>query len=126
MQTTDMSDTMTKVSQVLAPYSSSPGTFTVSQIKATSASNATVSWSYSLNGTAHTAGTSWTLPTQLTGASNNSCNSYPCYLIYAEVSYSYTPFLFSTFMSSFTLGDNIYVTPRSSNCVQYVSVPSTC
>jgi Flp pilus assembly protein TadG len=126
MQTTDMSDTMTKVSQVLAPYSSSPGTFTVSQIKATSASNATVSWSYSLNGTAHTAGTSWTLPTQLKGNSNNSCNSYPCYLIYAEVSYSYTPFLFSTFMSSFTLGDNIYVTPRSSNCVQYVSVPSSC
>jgi Flp pilus assembly protein TadG len=126
MQTSDMSDTMTKVSQVLAPYSSSPGTFTVSQIEATSASNATVSWSYSLNGTAHTAGTSWTLPTQLKGNSNNSCNSYPCYLIYAEVSYSYTPFLFSTFMSSFTLGDNIYVTPRSSICVQYVSVPSSC
>jgi Flp pilus assembly protein TadG len=127
MQTTDMSDTMTKVSQVLAPYSSSPGTFTVSQIKATSASRATVSWSYSLNGTAHTAGTTWTqLPSQLKGASNNSCNSYPCYLIYAEVSYSYTPFLFSTFMSTFTLGDNIYVTPRSSSCVQYLSVPGTC
>jgi Flp pilus assembly protein TadG len=120
----NMSDTMTKVSQVLAPYSSSPGTFTVSQIKATSASNATVSWSYSLNGTAHTAGTTWTLPSLLT--STNSCNSYPCYLIYAEVSYSYTPFLFSTFMSTFTLGDNIYVTPRSSICVQYLGVPATC
>jgi Flp pilus assembly protein TadG len=127
MQTADMSDTMTKVSQVLAPYSSSPGTFTVTQIKATSASNAKVSWSYSLNGTAYTAGTTWTkLPSQLKGASNNSCNSYPCYLIYAEVSYSYTPFLFSTFMSTFTLGDNIYVTPRSSICVQYLSVPGTC
>jgi Flp pilus assembly protein TadG len=123
----NMSDTMTKVSQVLAPYSSSPGTFTVTQIKATSASNATVSWSYSLNGTAYTAGTTWTnLPSQLKGASNNSCSSYPCYLIFAEVSYSYTPFLFSSFMSTIPLADNIYVTPRSSSCVQYLSVPSTC
>lgn len=126
MQATDMSDTMTKVSMVLAPYSSTPGTFTVSQIKATSASAAIVSWSYSLNGTAHTAGTSWTLPAQLTGASNNSCNSYPCYLVYAEVGYSYTPFLFSTFMSTISLNDNIYVTPRSSMCVQYLNVPSSC
>ena len=124
MQSTDMSDTMTKVSQVLAPYSSTPGTFTVSQIKATSASNATVSWSYSLNGTAHTAGTTWTLPTLLN--STNSCNSYPCYLVYAEVSYSYTPFLLSTFMSTITLSDNVYVTPRSSICVQYLGVPTTC
>jgi hypothetical protein len=125
MQTTDMSDTMTKVSQVLAPYSSTPGTFTVTQIKATSASNATVNWSYSLNGTAYTAGTTWTgLPSLL--KSTNSCNSYPCYLIYSEVSYSYTPFLFSTFMSTITLADNIYVTPRSSICVQYLGVPTTC
>jgi Flp pilus assembly protein TadG len=122
---TNMSDTMTKVSQVLAPYSSTPGTFTVTQIKATSASNATVNWSYSLNGTAYTAGTTWTgLPALL--KSTNSCNSYPCYLIYSEVSYSYTPFLFSTFMSTITLADNIYVTPRSSICVQYLGVPTTC
>lgn len=124
IQAANMSDTMTKVSQVIAPYSATPATFTVSQIKATSASNATVNWSYSLNGTAHTVGTTWTLPTQLT--TTNSCNSYPCYLIYAEVSYTYTPFLFSSFVSTFTLSDNIYVTPRSSNCIQYLGVPASC
>jgi Flp pilus assembly protein TadG len=121
----NMSDTMSKVSQVLAPYSSTPGTFTVTQIKATSASSATVSWSYSQGGTAYTQGSSWTrLPALL--KSTNSCNSYPCYLIFAEVSYAYTPALLSTFVSSLTLGDNIYVTPRSSQCVQYLGVPSTC
>ena len=125
IQTANMSDTMTKVSQVLAPYSSSPATFTVTQIKATTASSATVSWSYSLNGTAYTQGSSWTrLPALL--KSTNSCNSYPCYLIFSEVSYAYTPVLLSTFVSSLTLGDNIYVTPRSSQCVQYLGVPSTC
>jgi Flp pilus assembly protein TadG len=125
IQAANMSDTMNKVSQVLAPYSSTPATFTVTQIKMTSASQASVSWSYSLNGTAYSQNSSWTrLPSQLT--TTNSCSTYPCYLIFAEVSYAYKPALLSTFAKSFTLSDNIYVTPRSSACVQYLGVPSTC
>ncbi len=125
IQTANMADTMSKVSQVLAPYSSTPATLTVTQIKMTSATRARVSWSYSLNGTAYSQNSSWArLPSQLT--TTNSCNSYPCYLIFAEISYAYKPALLSAFMSSLTLGDNIYVTPRSSACVQYGGVPSTC
>jgi Flp pilus assembly protein TadG len=125
IQSTDMTAITGSTSAVLAPYSSSPVTATITQIKMTSASRATVSWSYSLNGTAYTQGSSWTrLPSQLT--STNSCNSYPCYLIFSEVSYQYTPLLFSSMLSSLTLGDNLYVTPRSSPCVQYIGVPSTC
>jgi len=125
IQSANMTDITNKVSQVLAPYASAPATLTITQIKMTSASAATVSWSYSLKGTAYSQGSSWTrLPSQLT--TTNSCNSYPCYLIFAETSYAYTPALLSTFISSLTLGDNIYVTPRSSACVQYLGVPSTC
>ena len=125
IQTSDMTAITGSTTAVLAPYSSSPVVATVTQVKLTSASAATVSWSYSLNGTAYTQGTSWTkLPSQLT--STNACNSYPCYLIYAEVSYQYTPLLFSKILSSVNLGDNLYMTPRSSPCVQYNGVPSSC
>ena len=43
-------------STVLAPYSSSPAIVTISQIAVNSSTNATVAWSYSLNGTALTPG----------------------------------------------------------------------
>jgi Flp pilus assembly protein TadG len=40
--------------------------------------------------------------------------------------YSNTP-LFGYFVTSaITLSDNLYVTPRSSVCIQYISTPSTC
>jgi Flp pilus assembly protein TadG len=107
---------------VLAPYSSSPTVVTISQIKATSATNATVSWSYSVNGTA-LAGT-YTLPTNF--AKNTCGGTYPCYVILASVSYTYTP-LFGSYMTGpITLSDSLYVTPRISTCVQYNSIPSSC
>jgi len=125
IQSSDMTAITGSTSSVMAPYSSTPLVAKITQIKMTSASAAVVSWSYSLNGTAYTAGSSWTkLPSQLT--STNACNSYPCYLIFSEVSYQYTPLLFSSILSSINLGDNLYVTPRSSPCVQYLGVPSTC
>ena len=125
IQSSDMTAITGSASAILAPYSSTPVTAKITQIKLTSASAATVSWSYASSGTAYTQGASWTrLPSQLT--STNSCNSYPCYLIFAEVSYAYTPALLTTFVSTINLGDSIYVTPRSSPCVQYQTTPTTC
>src|ERR1700731_1310102 len=125
IQSSDMTAITGATPAVLAPYSSTPVTAKISQIKMTSATIASVSWSYATSGTAYTQGSSWTrLPSQLT--STNACNSYPCYLIYAEVSYAYKPLLFSTITSAFTMADSLYVTPRSSPCVQYLNVPSTC
>jgi len=124
IQTADMTAITGSSAAVLAPYSASPVVEKITQIKAASANAATVSWSYSLNGTAYTQGAAWSLPSQFT--SSNACNSYPCYFIYAEVSYTYTP-AFGYFLTGpITLKDNLYVTPRSSACVQYNSVPSTC
>jgi Flp pilus assembly protein TadG len=125
IQTADMTAITGSSAAVLAPYSGTPVVATITQIKATSANAAAVSWSYSLNGTAYAQGFAWTtLPSQFT--SSNACNSYPCYLIYAEFSYTYTPTFGSFLTGPIALNDNLYVTPRSSVCIQYNNVPATC
>ena len=125
IQSSDMTAITGSASSILSPYSSAPVTAKITQIRMQNANNAKVSWSYALNGTAYAQGSSWkTLPSQLTAS--DPCNSYPCYLIYAEISYAYRPILFSTIISSLNLTDDLYVTPRSSPCVQYQGVPSAC
>jgi Flp pilus assembly protein TadG len=124
IQAADIQAITGATSKVLAPYPSAPVVVTISQIKATSNTSATVSWSYSLNGTAYAAGSPWTkLPSRL--VSTNSCNSYPCYLIFAEVNYTYTPSFGFFVTGPIALSDNLYVTPRSSVCVAYVPQTGT-
>ena len=121
--TSTMSAITGAVSQVMAPYSSTSTIVTISQIKATSASAATVSWSYSVNGTPLT-GSYTGLPSNM--ARNTCNNTYPCYFILSSVAYPYTP-LFGNYMTgSLTLSDTLLVTPRVSKCVQYNNVPATC
>jgi Flp pilus assembly protein TadG len=113
-------------SAILAPYPSSPITLVVSQIKATSATAAVVSWSYSpTTGGALTQGNAYaSLPSNFAA---NSCNStYPCYFILASVSYSFTPTFGAFLTGPIALSDSLYTTPRVSTCVQYNSVPSSC
>jgi Flp pilus assembly protein TadG len=117
IQSTDMSSIVGATSVVLAPYPSAPVVVTISQIKISSASKATVSWSYSLNGTALTQTASVSLPSAL--FSNNSCGTYPCYLIYGQVSYTYTPSFGFFGAGGIALADSIYVAPRSSACILY-------
>lgn len=110
---------------IMAPYPSTSTITKITQIKMTSANNATVSWSYAAQGSAYAAGSTWsTLPSQF--RSTAPCNSFPCYLIYAEVSYTYTPLFGAAITGPINLADNLYATPRSSACVQYLSVPSSC
>lgn len=107
---------------VLAPYTGTP-TVVLTQVRASSKTAATVSWSYSVNGTALTQGSSYTsLPTNF---AKNSCGShYPCYLVLASVSYTYTPLFGSFFTGPVTLSDSLYVAPRISVCIQYNGTPS--
>jgi Flp pilus assembly protein TadG len=126
IQASDMTAITQATSAVLAPYSSTPIVVTITQVQATSATKATVSWSYSLNGTAYAVGSPWTkFPSQLT--TTNPCNSYTsCYLIFAEVTYTYTP-AFGYFVTGpILLSDNLYVIPRSSVCIVYVPQISAC
>jgi Flp pilus assembly protein TadG len=125
ISTTTMTAITGATTAILAPYSSSSATAIISQIKATSATAAVVSWSYAVNGTALTQGNPYTgLPTNFAA---NTCNStYPCYAIFAKVSYSFTP-MFGAFLTGpITLSDSLYTTPRVSTCVQYNSTPSSC
>jgi Flp pilus assembly protein TadG len=123
ISTSTMSAITSATSQVMAPYSSSSTAVTISQIKATSAAAATVSWSYTVNGT-KLSGTYTGLPANM---AKNSCNNkYPCYFILSSVAYTYTP-LFGHYMTGpLTLSDTLLVTPRVSTCVQYNGTPATC
>ena len=114
IQSTDMSAILGATSVVLAPYSSSPVKVVLSQIKVTSATAAKVNWSATLNGTALTQNSTTTVPTNFA-----SCSSYPCYLIYGQVSYTYTPLFLYFTKSAITLSDSLYATPRVSECITY-------
>src|SRR5262249_48242187 len=124
IQSTDMTAITGATAAVLAPYPSAPAAVTITQVKQTTATQATVSWSYSLNGTAYAAGTTWArIPSGLT--TSNGCNSYPCYLIFAEVKYTFTPSFGNFVIGTMTFSDNLYATPRSSPCIPYVPVTGT-
>lgn len=129
ISTTTMTAITSAASAILAPYSSTPITLVVSQIAATSNTQATVSWSYSpTTGSALTQGAAFTgLPANF---ASNTCSNVsgatPCYLIYAQVSYSFTPAFGSFLTGPITLSDSLYATPRSSTLVQYNNVPSSC
>lgn len=118
IQSSDMQAIVGATSVVLAPYSSTPVVVVISQIEIKTGGKATVSWSYALNGTPLAQGSTVTIPAGLV-ASGNTCGTYPCYLIFGQVSYTYTP-LFGFFGSGgITLADSLYVTPRSSACIFY-------
>jgi hypothetical protein len=131
ISTTTMTAITGATTAIMAPYSSTPAVVVISQIKATSNSVATVSWSYSpTSGHALTQGNSFTLPTNF---ANNSCgtspavsSSNPCYAIYAQVSYTFTPTFGAFLTGPITFSDSLYAVPRVSACVVYNSIPSSC
>jgi Flp pilus assembly protein TadG len=119
VQSSDMTGIVGATSVVLAPYPSNSTVVTISQLSMTNTGKVTVSWSYSLNGTARTQGVTVTVPSNLTPANNATCSSFPCYLILAEVSYTYKPIFGYFTAGNVALSDNLYVTPRNSACVLY-------
>jgi Flp pilus assembly protein TadG len=114
IQSTDVTSIVGAASLVFSPYSAGPAVVTVSQISVNSATNATVSWSYSQNGTALSQGTKVSVPSGF-----STCGTYPCYLIYGQISYTYSP-LFGFFTrSGIHLSDSLFVTPRNVTCILY-------
>ncbi len=125
IQSSDMTTIIGAASKVLAPYDSGPATITISEVAVNSATSATIRWS--CTGTTPTCpaptralNSAVTLPSNI---GTTTCGgNYPCYLILAEVSYTFTP-MFGYFTSgTIPFSDYIYVTPRSSSCVQYVPI----
>jgi Flp pilus assembly protein TadG len=124
VQTSDLQSITGATSVVLSPYPSGPAVVTVSQIKIDSKNNTTVSWSYSLNGTARAQGSAVTVPAKILTAIGSPPAGKFSYLIFSELSYTYTPMFGYFITGSLTLSDNLFVTPRSNQCVWYPQAPT--
>jgi Flp pilus assembly protein TadG len=99
-------------STIIAPYAPGPLAVTVSQVTVDIHGNATISWSDTLNGTAHTVGTPVTLP----GTLNTPNSNY----IWGQVTYAYTPTLGYVMSGTYNLSDQIFMSPRESASVTRV------
>jgi Flp pilus assembly protein TadG len=108
---TDMDDVLDAASSVMAPFPVGNLKLTVSSVKIDGDGNATVDWSRSLNGTAHSHGDPVTLPSALV-IKNSS-------LIWSEAEYLYQPVVGYVITGNLTLTDQLYMSPRKSESVIY-------
>jgi Flp pilus assembly protein TadG len=117
LSTSDMTNLLNAASQVIAPYPSSNLTITVSEVQTDSKSNATVTWSSAVNGTAYTNGQKVTLPS---GISQPNVT-----VIWGQVHYAYTPVLGDKIIGTTNLSDQLYMNPRLCTAIAYGSSVST-
>ena len=115
---TYMNNSLSAATAVMAPFPDSKLKVTVTSIWIDANGKATVSWSDTKNGTARGKGSTVTLLPAL-AVPNTS-------LIWSEVEYAYTPTIGYVISGTLTLKDNLYMRPRTSNCVTRQSVVSTC
>jgi len=133
VQDSDLQGISNAVAAVLAPYSSGPSGLRISQVEITTG-GPIVAWSYGANMTPYTyqSSNNLVLPGTLasTSAPNNACpTSYynttgngpnpGCYLLLAQVQYTYTPMFTQFITGPITLSDSLFVMPRNSLCVKY-------
>ena len=98
--TADMNNILDASTAIIAPYSPSPLKMSVSCVSFDASKNMTVKWTALRNTTAPTI----TVPDTLKVANSQ--------LIYAEVSYAYTPTVGYTITGSLTLSDHMFMAPR--------------
>jgi Flp pilus assembly protein TadG len=104
----DMSNLLNASAAVMQPYSTAPLKITVSSVLIDAQGKATIDWSDTRNGTAHSKGEAVTLPSAL---------SVPGSLIWAEIQYTYTPAVGYVVTGPLNLKDQIYMRPRLSSSV---------
>jgi Flp pilus assembly protein TadG len=109
----DMTNILNASSAVLAPYAVSNLVVTVSEVTMDSKGNATVTWSDSLNGTAHLPGDPVTVPASL-AIPNTS-------LIFGEAQYNYNPTFGYVLTGTMTLKSQMYMAPRLQSTVTRVN-----
>ncbi len=108
--TTAQLDTILGAStKVMAPYSTSTVLVRVSEISVDNNLHATVTWSRAINGGGRTPGSAFTLPPNMTFAGVS--------LVYAEVSYPYSPMVRFGMMQPVTLSQSVYMVPRVTSSI---------
>jgi len=109
----DMTNILSASSAVIAPYAVSNLVVTVSEVSMDAQGKATVTWSDSLNGTAHTVGLVMTVPASL-AVPNTS-------LILGEVQYNYDPTFGYVLTGTMTFKSQMYMAPRLQSTVTRVN-----
>jgi Flp pilus assembly protein TadG len=104
--TGDVTNILNASAAILAPYSTTGATVTVSCIGIDSTGKAKVDWSATKGGTARGAGSAITIPSALAVPSTQ--------MIFAEVSYPYTPTVGYAISGTLTIADKMYMSPRIS------------
>ena len=107
ISSTDMSNILDASSAIIAPYSASNLTLTLSCLKIDSTGVAKVQWSATRNGTARAAGSVYSF-----SSSNSALAVKNSWLILGEVSYAYTPIVGYTISGTLTLSDTMFMRPR--------------
>ena len=107
---TDMTNVLNAGAAVAYPFSASNLKVTVTSVCIdSSGTNATVAWSKTLNGTAHTGVVTSSIPTALMTPSTS--------LIWGEASYAYKPTVGWTITGTLNLNDTFFLRPRLSSSV---------
>jgi Flp pilus assembly protein TadG len=103
----DMTNILDASTAIIAPYSAGNLAITVSCLKIDSNKNAKVMWSATRNGTARSAGSTYTFD-----SANQALDVADSNLILAEASYSYTPIVGNALTGTLTLADKMFMSPR--------------
>lgn len=103
ISTSDMSNILDASSAIIAPYASSKLKLSLSCINIDSTGKATVKWNVTRNGGSAKSG-NITIPSALAVPSSQ--------LLFAEVSYDYTPIVGYTITGTISLSDKMYMSPR--------------
>jgi Flp pilus assembly protein TadG len=111
MSTTEMNNILDASSAIIAPFSASNLTMTVSCLSIDANKVVTVKWSETRNGTKRTSFAFDSSNSALTGSTGSN---YPILLILSEVSYAYTPTIGYTISGTLTLADKMFMSPRIS------------
>lgn len=107
ISTSEMSNIFAAASAIMTPYSSSPMKMTLSCIAIASDGTVTVPWSEASGGAAK-------LTTFTFDSSDSVLKVNGTQLIYAQVSYDYTPIVGTSFIPQLTLSDHMFMSPRIS------------
>ena len=105
MASSDVTTVLNASAQVMAPFGTQNLVIVLTEYATDLLGNTTVTWSRSLNGTALTAGSNATLPTNVAQKGTS--------LVLASVSYTFKPPVFYQLTGSYTMGSRIYMSPRA-------------
>lgn len=109
----DITNILGAASTVVTPYAAGNMIVTLTEITTDANSNATVTWSCSLNGTQYTKGASMTLPTNLQTPNMT--------ILFGEVTYPYTPAMGYVITGTINIYQSVYFYPRMSSTIQTAS-----